>query len=217
MRARRLKNQKPMKTNSVSARLAVHARTIASTRHLIFRRVCLWTGFLAFATIAFGPHPAEAAVTEAWVQHYGSEAGSQDYASKVVTDAAGNVIGAGSPGNQTGGGSDMNIIKYSGAGVPLWTNRYKGPVDGYAIHNAVAVDGSGNVVVTGRTDGFSGFGAIIGDDYYTAKYAAAFERAPAVTGPWSTINTQTAPASGLLEYLDTTPHLGSGFYRIFQP
>jgi len=43
------------------------------------------------------------------------------------------------------------------------------------------------------------------------------ERAPAVTGPWSTINTQTAPASGLLEYLDTTPHPGSGFYRTVQP
>ena len=42
------------------------------------------------------------------------------------------------------------------------------------------------------------------------------ERAPAVTGPWSTINTQTAPASGLFEYLDTLPHPGSGFYRLLQ-
>jgi len=93
-----------MKTNPISAGLAVHARTITTTRHLIFRRACLWTGFLAFAVIAFVPQRARAAVTEAWVQRYGSEseAGSEDYAYKVVTDAAGNVIVAGSTGNQTG-------------------------------------------------------------------------------------------------------------------
>ena len=43
------------------------------------------------------------------------------------------------------------------------------------------------------------------------------ERAPAVTGPWTSINTQTAPASGLLEYLDTNPPIGSAFYRTVQP
>ena len=39
------------------------------------------------------------------------------------------------------------------------------------------------------------------------------ERAPAVTGPWSTINTQTAPASGFLEYLDTNSSAAAAFYR----
>ena len=43
------------------------------------------------------------------------------------------------------------------------------------------------------------------------------QRAPAVNGPWSTINTQTAPASGLLEYLDAPPPPGSAFYRTVQP
>src|SRR5262245_45279283 len=103
-----------MKTRTlIAAGLAVHARTITT---LIPRRAWLWTGFLAVATIAFGPQPAQAALTEAWVQRYGSEAGSHDYARKVVTDAAGNVIVAGSSGNQTGGGPDMLVIKYSGAG-----------------------------------------------------------------------------------------------------
>jgi len=160
-----------MKTNSISAALAVHARTIATTRHLIFRCACLWTGFLAFATIAFGPQPAQAAVTEAWVQRYGSEAGSADYAYKVVTDAAGNVIVAGSTSKQTGG-ADILIIKYSGAGVPLWTNRYNGPVDGYAIPTAVAVDGSGNVFVTES----SGSSYVSGENYYesaTIAYSGA--------------------------------------------
>ena len=143
-----------MKTNSISAGLAGHARTITTTRQLSCRRAWLWTGFLAFAMIAIGPPPAQAAVTEAWVRRYGSEAGSEDYASKVVTDAAGNVIVAGTTWHtQTGGGSDMLIIKHSGADVPLWTNRYIGSA------SAVAVDGSGNVFVTGSsTIKYSGAG-----------------------------------------------------------
>jgi len=99
-----------MKTRTfLVAGLAVHARTITTTRHLVFRRAWLWTGFVAFATIAFGPRLAQAAVTEAWVQRYGSEAGSEDIAYKVVTDAAANVIVAGSTHNQTGSGSDMSF------------------------------------------------------------------------------------------------------------
>jgi hypothetical protein len=43
------------------------------------------------------------------------------------------------------------------------------------------------------------------------------ERAPAVTGPWTTINTQTAPASGLIEYLGTNLPVGAAFYRTAQP
>lgn len=43
------------------------------------------------------------------------------------------------------------------------------------------------------------------------------ERAPAVTGPWSTINTQTAPASGFFEYLDTNSPMAAAFYRTSQP
>src|SRR5262245_23047884 len=148
-----------MKTNSIcAAGCAVHARTI-TTRHLIFRRARLWIGFLAFATIAFGPQPAQAAVTEAWVQHYGTEAASQDSASKVVTDAAGNVIVAGSTVNQAGSRSEMLVIKYSGAGASLWTNRYNGSA------SAVAVDGSGNVFVTGNSAGTGG-----NSDYDTIAY-----------------------------------------------
>jgi hypothetical protein len=71
-------------------------------------------------------------VTEAWVQRYGSEAGSEDIAYKVVTDAAGNVIVAGSTDHQTGS-ADMLVIKYSGAGVPLWTNPYPA-----ALQDAIA-------------------------------------------------------------------------------
>lgn len=39
----------------------------------------------------------------------------------------------------------------------------------------------------------------------------------AVTGPWSTLATPTAPISGLIEYVDTNPPAGSAFYRTWQP
>jgi len=43
------------------------------------------------------------------------------------------------------------------------------------------------------------------------------DRAPAVTGAWSTINTQTASASGLFEYLDTNSPPAAAFYRTSEP
>src|SRR5262245_15355716 len=43
------------------------------------------------------------------------------------------------------------------------------------------------------------------------------EHAPTVTGPWSTINTQTAPTSGAFEYLDSDPPSAPAFYRPSEP
>ena len=44
---------------------------------------------------------------------------------------------------------DYATIKYSSAGVPLWTNRYNGLGNSGDFAHAVAVDGSNNVIVTG--------------------------------------------------------------------
>jgi len=43
------------------------------------------------------------------------------------------------------------------------------------------------------------------------------QRATVVTGPWDTIDTQTAPASGLIEYHETNPLPNQAFYRTAQP
>src|SRR5688572_16596828 len=106
--------------------------------------------------------------TEAWVRRHNSpHAGSLDYAFRVVTDAVGNVIVAGySDDGFTG--RDMLVIKYSGEGVPLWTNRYNGLDNGSDQANAVAVDGNGNVFVTGYTTGITGF-----VDYVTMAYSSS--------------------------------------------
>jgi hypothetical protein len=43
------------------------------------------------------------------------------------------------------------------------------------------------------------------------------DRAASLTGPWDTIVTLTAPASGLVEFHDTAPSPGQAFYRTSSP
>jgi hypothetical protein len=129
--------------------------------HLRFaNRMCL-LGILFYSWIVTQAQTA----TEAWVRRYNSpEAGSQDYTFKVVTDTAGNAIVAGYTDDGYTG-RDMLVTKYSGAGVPLWTNRYNSLDNWDDQANAVAVDGSGNVFVTG----YSGLNL----DYVTIAYSGA--------------------------------------------
>ena len=39
------------------------------------------------------------------------------------------------------------------------------------------------------------------------------QRAPDPSGPWNTLVTLTAPPHGIIEYIDTMPLMGAGFYR----
>src|SRR5438445_323519 len=130
---------------------------------------------------ALSATPAQTAV-QAWVQRYSHPADASDYAQEVVTDNAGNVIVAGYTDNGING-ADFLIIKYSGAGAPLWTNRYNGPGNGDDYAFAVAVDGSGNVFVTGYSIGSSGF-----YEYATVAYSG--------TGVPLWTNRYNGPANG---------------------
>jgi len=102
-----------------------------------------------------------------WEQFYHGHPIGRDFASAVAVDSNGNVVVTGSSWD---GEShyDYYTAKYAEAnGALLWEKRYKGPADA-DDPVAVAVDGSGNVVVTGTS-----WGGVSGNDYYTAKYAAA--------------------------------------------
>ena len=66
-------------------------------------------------------------------------------------------------------------------------------------HLAVAPDGSGGYFI--RFAGHAGF-------------TYRLQRAASLSGPWPTIATNTAPASGLLEFHDTSPLPGQAFYRV---
>jgi hypothetical protein len=100
-----------------------------------------------------------------WTNRYNGAANSSDQAAAMALDSSGNVFVTGSSYSGTVFGFDFATIAYSGAGIPLWTNRYAAPSDSHAT--GIAVDGSGNVLVTGSS------AAVGGADYATIKYSGA--------------------------------------------
>ena len=93
------------------------------------------------------------------------------------------------------------------ARMPLWTNRYNGP--GNSFDYAIAVP-----VLTLEREGNDGFLLKL-DGSPNDTYR--LHRAHGVTGVWSDLTTNTAPASGLIEYHDTSPLPGQAFYRAVRP
>jgi len=140
------------------------------------------SGFDIFGNLITDYYTAKYAAADGallWEQRYNGPADRDDQAQAVAVDSSGNVVVTGfSAGGFDNFGNqirDYYTAKYAGAdGALLWEQRYNGPANRDDQAQAVAVDGSGNVVVTGHaTTGFDyNFGNQI-RDYYTAKYAAA--------------------------------------------
>ena len=125
-----------------------------------------------------------------WTNRYHGPGKGEDHANGVGVDARGNVYVTGC---STGGGSrDYATIKYSSAGLPLWTNRYNGPGNGPDAARALAVDVSGNVYVTGPSTGIGG-----GFDYATIKYAPPVpaQSIPSHQPPAALTHSASPPAS----------------------
>jgi hypothetical protein len=112
-----------------------------------------------FYTIAYDPNG-----NILWTDRYNGTGNNLDVAKAIVVDESGNVYITGTSVG-AGSGNDMLTIKYNSLGNDLWTARYNAIANGSDEPNALAVDESGNVYITGLS-----VGAGSGADYLTIKY-----------------------------------------------
>jgi hypothetical protein len=112
-----------------------------------------------YATIKYGPDG-----DSLWVRRYNGPGNGSDIARAIAVDATGSVyVTGGSYGGSTV--DDYATIKYSPSGDEQWVRRYDGPRSFEDYAQAIALDGAGNVFVTGSSSG-SGTGY----DYATVMY-----------------------------------------------
>ena len=120
-----------------------------------------WEADEDFLTIKYSPNG-----DTAWIRRYNGP-GTQnayDEPHAMAVDASGNVYVTGGSDNDITS-IDYLTIKYDADGNELWVRRYNGPGNGRDDAQDIAVDGSGNVYVTG-------YSYDVGDpnDYATIKY-----------------------------------------------
>lgn len=115
-----------------------------------------------FITIKY----SEAGIQQ-WIARYDGPVNLGDWGSAIAVDDSGNVYVTGfSKGTLAYYGSaDIATIKYDAAGVQQWVARYEGPANSDEFPIALALDGSGNVYVTGDSDPVEAF-----FNYVTLKY-----------------------------------------------
>jgi uncharacterized delta-60 repeat protein len=101
-----------------------------------------------------------------WVKRYNGPGNSDNRAYAIAVDNSGNVYVTGYSWG-SGTVTDYATIKYNSLGDTLWVRRYNGPGNSYDEASDIAVDGSGNVYVTGGSFGPGTF-----YDYATIKYNA---------------------------------------------
>ncbi|MFM2306499.1 MAG: hypothetical protein RLZZ367_1168 [Bacteroidota bacterium] len=99
-----------------------------------------------------------------WLMAYDHSGHLDDYGVKVVADNSGNIF-TGGYGINSALNSDYVVVKYSSAGVQLATAVYDGADNLDDELADMAIDGSGNVIVTGKTKTANNK-----DDYGTIKY-----------------------------------------------
>lgn len=101
-----------------------------------------------------------------WDARYNGPSDKLDEPADVVVDDFGNVYVTGMSWRDESK-FDYATVKYaSDSNESIWVARYNGPGNDWDTANAIAVDGTGNVYITGRSKG-SGTGS----DYATIKYA----------------------------------------------
>ncbi len=118
---------------------------------------------LVLLLLLVGPTFAES-VDTAWVRTYNGPGNNEEYVSATAVDGSGNVYVT---GYSKGSGTDYDYatIKYYSNGDTAWVRRYNGLGNLDDAANGLAVDGSGNVYVTGAS-----YGLGTSYDYATIRY-----------------------------------------------
>ncbi len=98
-----------------------------------------------------------------WIALHDIPENSNSYANSLDLDSVGNVYVAGLIFSVDR--TDCCTIKYDNSGTELWVATYDGPASGNDFLNAIVVDNSGNVYVTGGSTGIE-----TGTDFCTLKY-----------------------------------------------
>lgn len=117
---------------------------------------------LDYAVVKYNP-----AGGVAWTARYNGTGNGEDNCYLLKIDNSGNVYLSGSSMG-TGTGLDYAIVKFNSAGVQQWAARYTGPGNATDEVYSLQIDNSGNVYITGYSNG----GASM-DDIVTIKYNSA--------------------------------------------
>ncbi len=105
-----------------------------------------------------------------WEQRYNGPADGSDRAVSLTVTGAGTVVVSGTSAGVPSADDYVTIGYASSSGAELWAVRYNGPASGEDMAASLTPDGSGNVVVTGSSQGVE-----TGPDYTTIKYGPGGE------------------------------------------
>jgi hypothetical protein len=144
----------------------------------------------------YGVVAYDAAGTQRWLRTYHGLASVPSYEelTDVALDPAGNVVVTGWSDSAVSTYTyDFATVSWDKAGSQRWVARYDGPVHGWDAAESLAIDGSGNVLVTGES-----IGGVSSWDFATVRYGqggTTVTTAPATSAPTTSAPTTTQPSS----------------------